>query len=357
MSLWNHDEYRISIYCCEPSGAYRDYFSRYEVISSLWMRSLCVDYRRTNGVFKVFCLAVKILRSVLKKHAGVDILDFVMKKEAEALRKKAFDAYIAYAEGVATQFCSYIQSSNKIAWVHRDYATALPDEIASEAKYYESFRKIVCVSSHAAGTFTMCFPDAAFKVETIYNVINADEILKAADEPLPDNFVFGDEEVRLVSIGRVCAVKGFYKIPQIASELRKCISQTFKWYIVGPGPDAEVQIVIDEIAKYGVEGIVCLVGPVMNPYPLLKHASMLVVTSISESYPTVINEAKILDIPVVSCDFPSANEILSQWGIFAPPAELVKNIASSLKQGKYGQYNPNQENQKSLNSIYQLIEK
>lgn len=357
MSLWNHDEYRISIYCCEPSGAYRDYFSRYEVISSMWIRALCVDYRRTKGMLRAFCLVMKMIRSVLLKCVGMDILDVVMKKEAELLSKKTYDAYIAYAEGVATRFCSYIQSSNKIAWVHRDYATALPDEIASEAQYYESFRKIVCVSSHAAGAFATCFPGIASKVEKIYNVINADEILKAADEPLPDNFVFGDEEVRLVSIGRVCAVKGFYKIPQIASELRKCISQTFKWYIVGPGPDAEVQIVIDEIAKYGVEGIVCLVGPVMNPYPLLKHASMLVVTSISESYPTVINEAKILDIPVVSSDFPSVNEILSKGGVYGPPAELVKNIASSLKQGKYGQYNPNQENQKSLNSIYQLIEK
>ena len=52
-------------------------------------------------------------------------------------------------------------------------------------------------------------------------------------------------------------------------------------------------------------------GPRDNPYKYLARARVFVMTSNYESYPTVINEALILNVPVVSNDIPSAYEMLT----------------------------------------------
>ena len=52
-------------------------------------------------------------------------------------------------------------------------------------------------------------------------------------------------------------------------------------------------------------------GPRDNPYKYLAKASVFVLTSNYESYPTVINEVLILNVPVVSNDIPSAHEMLT----------------------------------------------
>ena len=162
---------------------------------------------------------------------------------------------------------------------------------------------------------------------TLHNVMNVEFIKEKAKEPLDDALFLTDKPV-VVSIGRVCYQKNFVAIPKIASELQKLMD--FRWYIIGSGPENEVKLVRDEIVKWGVADKVILLGPRDNPYKYLAKASVFVLTSNYESYPTVINEALILGVPVVSNDIPSAHEMLvPRSGIISDINHLAEAIVAA----------------------------
>lgn len=54
-----------------------------------------------------------------------------------------------------------------------------------------------------------------------------------------------------------------------------------------------------------------MLGPKQNPYKYMAKCQLYVCLSISEACPFVINESKILHIPVITTDFPSAYEFIS----------------------------------------------
>lgn len=71
-------------------------------------------------------------------------------------------------------------------------------------------------------------------------------------------------------------------------------------------------------------------GAKSNPYPLIKNADVMVVTSIYESQPMVMLEALTLGVPVISTQFTSAFEILENkpYGILCDNS--VEGIADAL---------------------------
>lgn len=135
----------------------------------------------------------------------------------------------------------------------------------------------------------------------------------------------------------------------------------FKWYIIGNGPKEEVQLVIDNITKYNVENEVILLGERDNPYNYLKHSDLFVLTSLYESYPTVINEARVLGVPIVSVNIPPAYEMLNDHEAIITPLENIASAIQELYHNK-GLYNSlksvpfNNKNAEILNAFYQLID-
>ena len=57
---------------------------------------------------------------------------------------------------------------------------------------------------------------------------------------------------------------------------------------------------------------VVYLGGKSNPYPYFKMADLLVCVSESEACPMIFNEAKLLNLPIVSTDFPSAFEFIDR---------------------------------------------
>lgn len=87
--------------------------------------------------------------------------------------------------------------------------------------------------------------------------------------------------------------------------------------LLGKGKEDEVKRIVDLIGKLGLEDKVICGGFHKNPYPYIKNAKALVLTSDREGLPTVLIEALILRTPVISVDCPSGpKEILS--GSLAP---------------------------------------
>ena len=70
------------------------------------------------------------------------------------------------------------------------------------------------------------------------------------------------------------------------------------------------------INELNVNDIVYLLGKKVNPYPYIKNSSALIRSSAYEGYGIVIDEARILNIPVISTDVADAKEIMNEgYGI------------------------------------------
>ena len=92
------------------------------------------------------------------------------------------------------------------------------------------------------------------------------------------------------------------------------------------GPADEVKRLKQIICKNGLDDKCILLGAKDNPYPYLRSADLFVLTSRYESYPTVINEALVLDTPVISIDIPPVYEMLDSDRIY--PLEKLPEAIS-----------------------------
>lgn len=334
--------YDIDFFAINPEGPYRDILSQYgHVLGG-------EQNKRGKPLFSLSYVARNIKRMLDK--LGVDITSFIFKKAAKSLQRKDYDFVIGFQEGYSTQFISFFRNSYKIAWVHCDYKSYLTLKRSTpEYEIYNQIDKVVCVSRYTLDQFLDCIPhkNATF----LYNVI-LDKQLKFKATELIDSELFSGNYFFIVSVGRLHSVKQFCKIPQIIDYLRKIGISNIKWYLIGGGNEKERLHIINEKNKYNAEELV-LLGEKANPYPYMAKSNLLVCTSVSEACPYVINEAKILGIPVVSTKFGSVCEFISQRkdGIICTIDEmpyciselikdknLYKRIKNNLKQFEY----PNQ---------------
>ena len=70
-----------------------------------------------------------------------------------------------------------------------------------------------------------------------------------------------------------------------------------------------------------------------NPHYYIKNADLLVSLSISEACPRVINEAKILHVPVVCTNFDTAKEYIDNMknGFISPIDEIKHSILKIIQ--------------------------
>lgn len=138
-------------------------------------------------------------------------------------------------------------------------------------------------------------------IRTIYNPVDYDHIHNLASEPL--NLDCGKY---IVHVGRLAKVKRH----DILLEAFKKSKIDSKLVIVGDGPEKEHLLELINTLK--IEDKVILVGFRSNPYPIIKNAELLVLSSEYEGLPTVLVEALMLGTKVVSTDCKSGpREILA----------------------------------------------
>jgi glycosyltransferase involved in cell wall biosynthesis len=114
-----------------------------------------------------------------------------------------------------------------------------------------------------------------------------------------------------VSSGRYVARKRMDRFVLAADALkRKGIR--FVWYLLGDGEEKEkIKLMIEQ---YDLQENVIQIGAVSNPFVYYKEADCFVMASESEGQPMVLNEALILGTPIITTNFPSAQEVIGDKG-------------------------------------------
>lgn len=157
----------------------------------------------------------------------------------------------------------------------------------------------------------------------ISNPFDLQAILDQAAEPyLPDT------EPYLIHVGRFHPQKRHDRL--LKAYARSGIQA--KLVLVGTGEAYRIDDIRQLADKLGIADRVIFAGFQSNPFPLIKHAKMLVLSSDSEGFGNVLVEALICGTPVVSTRCPGGpEEILEKAGMGNALAKLnSKSLAEKM---------------------------
>lgn len=191
--------------------------------------------------------------------------------------------------------------------------------------------KIIAVSR---GIETMLSTDLQLpnnKIEVIYNPIDINRINQLST--LAHNCV---NEKYILFVGRLSPVKNLmFLIDSFNILLETC--NNYKLIIVGDG--TERNILELRIRHLNISDKIIFIGETSNPYPYIKDASVLILPSFSEAFPTILLEGLCLGKTIVSTPTNGAKEILNfgDYGYISDDFTNIKQFAALIKYSIHNQ--------------------
>lgn len=356
LSSLDYNKIEVDLFCRQKIGPMQDAYPKCTIMpENLWLSTRIIE----GGVVKkalFLCLrGVKVIGRMLK----MDMNKTYGRIGGKQMKTIMYDAVISFHEGLSPVVC-YFPAKKRIAWIHSDYARYQAMVCQDELNYYELYDNIVCVSTYAKTVFDHIYPTLSNKVRAIHNVIDIKNIkAKSLDVSNLDER-FDTSQFVIISVGRIDPVKQFDKIPHIAASIKQHTECRFKWYIIGGsrGFGEDENRILKNIEECGVQDEVYLLGEKNNVYPYMAASNVYVCTSKSESFPLAINEAKVLNVPIVSNNFPSASESIvdGKDGIITPIDNMANVIIEMMKDGCNMILDGIIDNNTPLNQFYDLLE-
>lgn len=327
------DNYNIEILTITASGngfyAFLD-----NSFSNIILKVYYENYKLLTKKERLLSLILKPLKHLTHiLHINID--NTICRCAAFNIEKhKHYDCIIGFQEGLAMRVAANFTNPNKYTWIHCDYDRAVSLK-TNEIKYYQKFKKIICVSNFTKEKFLSRYPSLEKNTSCIYNLLDIDKIDKLSNEKIKDSR-FINNFFTIITAGRMDPVKQFSVIPKIAKKIADGGCK-FRWYILGGPENDEFRKIQVEIKRYNTEEFVILLGNKRNPYPYFKASHLYVSTSLSEACPMVFNEARICGIPIVSSDFGSAHEFIKNGidGLLGSTANLAELIIPIIKNKNY----------------------
>lgn len=227
------------------------------------------------------------------------------------VKKGNYDVAIGFLEGRSATWVADINKDiKKIAFIHNDVNKF--DIGISEKEILDTYNKIdkiITVSEVAKESFCKKYNFKKENVQVLYNLIDEKNILEKSKENVEKNELF-----TFVNVGKMRKQKRQDRLVEIARDLKK-EGYKFKIQIIGNGP--EENNIKNLVKEYNVQDVVDLKGLQLNPYPYIKNADVVVVSSDFEGYSIAIKEALLLKKVVISTDVSGVKEMFEdgKYGI------------------------------------------
>lgn len=362
LSLVDTTRYEIDLFALVASGTYKEKMKNCTILQDNLFYSSIIKSKTPLRLIAFFLLSAA--RKVLKL-IGFDGDVMFWKIGNREFAKNNYDVVVSFQEGGLTKMVSYIPSKKHIAWVHCDYSRYLSLlDNPNELPFYKKYDSVVCVSDYSKKIMQNCLPEIKNKIISIHNVIDYTKIRKSARNTEDIDPRFDTNMFTIVSVGRIDSVKQFEKIPALVAKIKKS-GIPFKWYLIGGrGNKTITNKIIENTKNEEVEGEFIWLGEKTNIYAYMAKAKLLVNTSLSESFPLVINEAKVLGIPVLANNFSSAYESVEEGksGFVLPVEDMAEKIIelinnqSLLEEIKEYLSLYKYDNETIMQQIYELFE-
>ena len=258
--------------------------------------------------------------------------------------RKKYNMEIAFLEGPITRIMSYKGKSKKIAWVHNDIQKVFGKSVKSRFKnfidkfFYRKYDEIIFVSNQNKKSFEKIYGKIS-KRKVIYNYINKERIIKLSLQNIKDMDKF---KKSFLTVARLTKQKGIDRLIRIHKRL---INEDLehKIYIIGDGEERKK--LENEVKKMNIQNTFIFLGKKENPYPYMKKADYILLLSNYEGYGMVLEEAKILNKPVIITNT-AATEAVQNYkkkiivenneeSIFLEIRKILKKEGEELTKEKY----------------------
>lgn len=219
-----------------------------------------------------------------------------------------FDAAFVGRAGMPHDFvCETINACKRFVFVRNDPEVDGDGRWATRiARYHQDVDQYICVSAFVQEAMGARFPAIKPKLVTIYNLIQPERmraLAEAAGDP------FGPVQRERPRVLSVCRLQESQKaLLRMVDVHRRLLSDgiAHTWHVLGEGPDRG--LLEQAIAAQGVAGSFILHGAVSNPFPWYVHADLVAVLSRYEGLCGVVNEARVLERPVIATRFAGIDE-------------------------------------------------
>ena len=310
--LWslNPAEYHVTLLLFSKTGAYLDDLPD------------TVDVIEETGPFRLFgksqneytgmdavkrtCLAlicrffgrdtaVRLMRKRQPTVSGYDcVISFLNNGPKEVLYGGAQD-YVLY--------CT--EADRKVLFLHSDYDRS-GSHYPQNDRAVAQFDIIAACSEGCRRAFVAALPDLADRCVAVRNCHRYDTIRAMAQELVTP---YSPDAIHAVTVARMTPRKGIDRAIRGVAAAREA-GHPLVLHIVGDGPMRHsLQQLAEELA---VADAVVFHGEVSNPYPYIKQADLMLLTSYHEAAPMVIEEARCLGVPILSTAIISTKEMVTE---------------------------------------------
>ena len=300
--------------------------------------SKLIYYFRTQGKKnKIFNIPLYIL---------ILVSDYIIwKKEIDNVKKEKYDATITFFQFLPS-YLTKVNGPKHFIFLHGSINKFfLGIRKFFKRNYFKKLNKFdyICTVSEEMGKELLELePSFKDKQITLYNPIDFDEVKIKAN----DDTNLSEEDKKLLKDKYICSVgrldesqKDFTTLIKAYYELKKDNLIEEKLYLIGDGPDKDKLQYL--VVRLNLEESIIFLGRKDNPYIWMKNSKLFILSSKYEGFPTVLIEALILDIPIVTSNCPTGpKEILEN----NPLGTLVE--VGNIKEFKMSIYKYLQENRK-----------
>lgn len=270
----------------------------------------------------------------------------VVRRVVNLLRRCTYTIFNYHTYDFSCCYATYSYSGNKITrlsslnnsiYVHSDYSYIYPDledfRCFFDTRDIYDFKTIFFVSNESCRKFTKIYPGLKSRCLVFNNFIDVSEIESLSKERISLSKPRG--KTLFVFVGRLDDVsKKLGRAFKLVASLDKAIL-----WVVGDGPSREDYK--REVKKLGIEEKVVFLGSKTNPYPYMKRADYLILTSNYEGFPVVYLEGLALKKELITTIKVSDDviKIGKNYGEVIPTndkkmLERVKEILSSKDKEK-----------------------
>ncbi len=205
---------------------------------------------------------------------------------------------------------------------------------------YHAMDRIVAVSRELAGDLGEVFGLPAAKIAVIPNGVDVDRIASLADEPVEHPFLRDPAVPVILGVGRLSRQKNFEALLRGFALARA--ARPLRLLILAPGEEGRRQRLKRLAARLGVAEAVAIEGFAPNPFPYMRRAGVLALTSRWEGASNVLLEALACGCPVVAVRAPTGiAEVLGEGeiGPLVPPHDdraLAEALLARLADPRHG---------------------
>lgn len=278
------------------------------------------------------------------------LLRYVLRRHPQALLSLGFSAnvlasaltvLVPYDLGIYISVRSNMSrhSRNDEVWYSRWVPTII--QIV-----YPLADKIIAVSKGVLEDLSNISPRAASRGCVIYNPVFSSEIIEKAEQPICHPWLQKDGPPVILGVGRLTPQKNFDLLLRSFRRMER--DREVRLVILGNGNQRES--LEGRIEALDLECRVDLPGFVENPYPYMRRASLLVLSSDYEGLPSVPIQALACGCPVVATDCPSGpREILEdgKWGRLVPVGD-EEALAEAMEKSLDEEHDPDHLRQRAM---------